>query len=146
MVRLRNCLNLSSGGSSVVLVDFRFDVTDQGDQVGDDLSLVACHGPVHGLYLDLGVSLDLDGDVLLGANILGLIFLECSLPLRLVLLNLDLSLLFGLLEPPVLPLPRLSHLLSSSLFSCKKLLDSLSLASHLFFILNSLVEVNQAIL
>merc|ERR1719414_1233912 len=133
MVSIKNCLNLSSGGSSVVLVDFRFDVADQGDQVGDDLALVACHGPVHGLYLHLGISLDLDGDVLLGANVLGLIFLESSLPLRLVLLNLDLSLLFGLLEPPVLPLPRLSHLLCSPLFSCKKLLDSLGLASHHFY-------------
>ena len=56
-------------------MDFRFDVADQGDQVGDDLPLVAGHGSVHGLNLDLGVGLDLDGYVLLGANILGFIFL-----------------------------------------------------------------------
>ena len=69
-------------------------------------------------------------DPLLLATLL-FIFLEGYLPLCLVLLNLSLGLLLGLLEPPVLPLPGLTHLLISSLLSSKEeLLDALGLACH----------------
>jgi hypothetical protein len=45
--------------------------------------------------------------------------------------KLNLSLLLGLLETTVLPLPGLGHLLGGTLLGNKKLLDSLSLRSHL---------------
>ena len=108
------------------MADLRLDIAGQRHERLYDGVLVAGHGPVHGLDLhlegedrreggkrgirDLGVGLDLGGDVVLAANVLGLVVLEGLLPLGLVVLDLGLRLLLGLLQPPVLPLPGLAHL------------------------------------
>merc|ERR1719382_450685 len=122
--------HLSSRDSTVVLVHLRLDITAKREKGLDDHLLVARHAPVHRLNLHLGIRLDLGRDVVLAAHILGLIVLECLLPLCLVSLNFSLGLLLGLLQPPVLPLPSLAHLLSSALLCPKELLNSLGLACH----------------
>ena len=56
--------------------------------------------------------------------------LKLFLPLLLIFFNFLLSLLLGLLEPPVLPLPGLAHLLRRALLSAQQLLNTLGLGSH----------------
>ena len=72
----------------------RLDVAAEREEgLYDDL-LVAGHAPVHRLNLHLGIRLDLGRDVVLAAHVLGLIVLECLLPLCLVSLNFSLGLGF----------------------------------------------------
>merc|ERR1719382_1147692 len=122
--------HLSSRDSTVVLVHLRLDITAKREKGLDDHLLVARHAPVHRLNLHFGVRLNLRSDVVLAADVLCLIVLECLLPFCLVSLNFSLGLLLCLLQPPVLPLPGLTHLFSSALLCSKELLDSLGLARH----------------
>merc|ERR1719312_1914531 len=112
-------VHLCSISISEVLVDLWFDFTSQGKEGGDDRLLVACNASVHCFNLHFGVCFNLC-----------IVILESNLSFCLVLLNLSLGLLLGLLQPPVLPLPGLTHLLGSSLLSSKQLLDALSLTCH----------------
>lgn len=61
---------------------------------------MASDGPVHVLDTLLGLRVDFRGDTLLGAHVFGLKVAELFLALGAVLLNLVLSLLFSLLQPP----------------------------------------------
>lgn len=53
---------------------------------------------------------------------------EFLLPLQAVLLNLRLGFFFCLLQPPILSLAGLGHLLGSALLGLQQLLDALRLA------------------
>lgn len=115
---------------AVVFVDFWPDVTDKGQKVIQDLIPVLPEVGLEDGHLLLGVLLHFSAAAAVGSQSRSLLGLELLLPLQAVLFDFSLGFFFGLLQPSVLSLAGLGHLLRGSLLGLEQLLDALRLTSH----------------
>lgn len=100
---------------AVVFMDFWPDVTHKGQEVLQDFISVLLEVVLEDGHLLLGLLLHLTTTAAMGAQGRGFLGLELLLPLQAVLFNFSLGFFFGLLQPPVLSLAGLGHLLGRPL-------------------------------
>ena len=113
---------------AVVLMDFWPDVADKGQEVIQDFIPVLLEEGLKDGHLLLGVLLYFSAATAMGSQSHSFLGLEL-LPLQAVLFSFSLG-FFGLLQPPVLSLVGLGHLLGSLLLCLEQLLDALRLTGH----------------
>ena len=111
-------------------MDFPLDVTDEGQEVIQDFIRVLPEVDLEDGHLVLSVLLHFSAAVAMGSQSCSFLGFEILLPLRVILFSLSLGCCFGLLQPLVLLLVDLRHLLSSLLLGLEQLLDALQLTSH----------------
>lgn len=115
---------------AVVLMDFWTDVAHKGQQVIQDFIPVLPEEGLKDGHLLLGVLLYFSAAATMGSQSRSFLGLELLLPLQAVLFNFSLGFFFGLLQPPVLSLAGLGHLLSGPFLRLEQLLDALRLTGH----------------
>ena len=114
---------------AVVLMDFWPDVADKGQEDIQDFIPVLPEVGLKDGHLLLGV-LYVSAASAMGSQSRSFLGLELLLPLQAVLFNFSLGFFFGLLQPLVLSLAGLGHLLGGPFLRLEQLLDALRLTSH----------------
>lgn len=115
---------------AVVLMDFWPDVADKGQEVIQDFIPVLLEVGLKDGHLLLGVLLYFSAATTMGSQSRSFLGLELLLPLQAVLFNFSLGFFFSLLQPPVLSLAGLGHLLGGPFLRLEQLLDALRLTGH----------------
>ena len=109
----------------VVFMDFQQNATDKGQEVIKDFIPVLLELGLEDGRLFLGILLHFGAAATVGSQSRSFHGLELLLPLQAVLFNFSLGFFFGLLQPSVISLAGLGHLLGSWLLCLEQLLDAL---------------------